>query len=75
MIVAVITSAIGGHPAMYMIGLSLMTLWMPTAPVGLGRAALDAPEMRAGSDRDHRCSVPVAASSRISFPVRPPIVR
>ena len=71
--VAVTTSAIGGQPAMFTIGLSLMISRTPTAPVGLGRAACTLPQW-AQAPSAMIAAAPSAASSRISFAVRPPIV-
>ena len=45
MTTAVITSAIGGQPGTLMMGLSVMTLWMGTACVGLGFAACTQPQL------------------------------
>ena len=73
MMVAVTTSPIGGQPAMFTTGLSVITFDTPTAPVGLGRAAWTLPQW-AQAPMAMTAAAPFAASSRISFAVRPPIV-
>ena len=70
---AVTTSPIGGQPAMFTTGLSLTMVDTPTAPVGLGRAAWTLPQC-AQAPMAMTAAAPAAASSRISFAVRPPIV-
>ena len=72
--VAVTTSPMGGHPAMFTTGLSRMISSMPTAPVGFGLAACTEPKW-AQAPTARMAAAPSAASSRISRPVRPPMVR
>jgi hypothetical protein len=58
---ALITSAIGGQPGTLMIGLSVMTLSIGTAPVGFGFAAWTQP---------HEAQEPQAITALASFATR-----